>query len=330
MPRLLRFLLFALLAPPALVCVAALFNGRVEARTDFRASTLRAAPSPPLAGPLTLRLVTFNVAAGYLFTGNRPERMRAIAERLRALDPDLVGLQEAFVEADRAVLRAALAGSRLVHDVRFPGATVGNGLWILSAHPIREAFFHRFTGAGRWYRLWEGDWWAGKGVGLARVELPGGVLVDFFDTHAQAGRGNPENEPVRLAQMAELAAFVSEARAGSAPGFVVGDFNTRPGAPDYELAVRAAGLERVMALDSRIDHIFAVRDPRHRFEVLDSVEIRGTTRGSRPEHFVSRPPRLGEIWRMLFGEPGPTRLSDHPGYMTTLRVHPAAVSSRGW
>lgn len=316
----------ALLLIPLLTClgvgVAALTNGRVGADTRFRASRLLADPPPTIAGPLTLKLVTYNIADGYLFTGNRRERMRAIAAELARLDPDLVGLQEAFVAADRALLRRALAGSRLRHEVRFPGATVGNGLWILSAFPIQEAYFDRYEHAGRWYRLWEGDWWAGKGAGLARAALPDGSTVDFFVTHAQAGRGNPENREVRMEQMRQLARFVGEARTGTAPAFVVGDFNTRPGAPDYELAVSRAGLGRVMTLDSEIDHIFAVRDARYRFEVLDTVVIEGTTRGSGPELLVSRRPTWGELVGLLFGAPAVTRWSDHPGYMATVRIVP--------
>jgi sphingomyelin phosphodiesterase 2 len=200
---------------------------------------------------------------------------------------------------------------------------VGNGLWILSAHPIVESWFQRYRDAGRWYRVWEGDWWAGKGIGLARVQLPGGAVVDFFDTHAQAGRGNPENEDVRLLQMAQLARFVREARLPGAPAFVVGDFNTRPGAPDYEHAVREAPLTRVMTRTSEIDHVFAVADPALRYEALETRELRGRIASPRPEVLLSRAPGLGELWRMAFGAPSRTRLSDHPGYLAAVRVVPA-------
>jgi len=309
--------------PALAVAALAVANVRVEAPTDFRRSAFLADP-PPLAAPRTLRLVTYNIADGYLFTGNRRERMRAIAEQLARLDPDVVGLQEAFVASDRALLLETLAaqGSRLVHHVRFPGALVGNGLLILSAWPIEESFFHRFESDGSWYRVWEGDWWAGKGVGLARIRLPCGALLDFYDTHAVAGRGNPANEWIRLGQMAELARFVRESRLPTAPAFVVGDFNTRPGAPDYELAVREAGLVRAMAMDSEIDHVFAVASPRYELRVLASEELAGTTQGSRPELFVARPPSLGEIWSLAFGEPGPTALSDHPGYLASIEIRP--------
>jgi endonuclease/exonuclease/phosphatase family metal-dependent hydrolase len=321
--RVVRSLLLVALVPPVFVSLAALGNGRTAAPTNFRASPLLREAAPALAAPLTLRVVTFNIAAGYGFTNNRSVRLRAIAELLRELDPDLVGLQEAFIAADREELLRSLEGSRLRHHVRFPGATVGNGLWILSAHPIEEAWFHRFEQAGRWYRLWEGDWWAGKGIGLARVRLPGGERVDFFDTHAQAGRGNPENEEVRLGQMDELARFVREARLPGVPAFVVGDFNTQRGWPDYELAVRGAELARLMRMDSEIDHVFGVRDPALRYEVLETAELGGRIASPRPEIFLDRAPTLGELRTMWFGPPGSTRLSDHPGYLSTVRISPA-------
>jgi endonuclease/exonuclease/phosphatase family metal-dependent hydrolase len=307
------------------VGLAALGNARVDAPTAFATSRLRADALRPLAAPLELRVVTFNIADGYGFTNNRADRMRAIAKTLCELDPDLVGLQESFIAADRELLLRELGASRLAHHVRFDGATVGNGLLILSAFPIEEAWFHRYASNNPWYRLWEGDWWAGKGIGLARVRLPDGSLLDFFDTHAQAGRDNPANETVRLAQMEELARFVREARVPGAPALVVGDFNTRPSAPDYALAVREAQLVRLMTVDSDIDHVFGVADPAVTYEVIDTREIAGTVATPRPELFLDRAPTLSEIASMLFGPPGTSRLSDHPGYLVTLRVGAGTV-----
>ncbi len=308
--------------PVLLLGLAWMANAWVGAPTDLAGSVLHAGPPRPLPAPVTLRVVTFNIADGYLFTTNRAERMAAIAARLNDLDPDLVALQEAFIASDRATLRRALAPSRLEHEVRFPGALVGNGLWILSAHPIQEHLFHRFANSNPWYRVWEGDWWAGKGVGLARVVLPGGGVLDVFDTHAQAGRGNPANEQVRLGQMRELAAFVRRARTPGAPALLLGDFNTRPGAPDYELLVRETPLVRAMSIPSEIDHVFAVDDPAYAVDVQQTAPIRGRTRGAHEGIFLARAPSPGEWWRMHFGPPGPTALSDHPGYAVTLRIRP--------
>ncbi len=315
--------LLVLCSPLLVMCSLAPFNGRVGADTAFEKSALLANPPAPLAEPVTLKLVTYNIANAYLFTFNRPERMRGIAKKLIELDPDVVALQEAFIANNRELLYDELADSRLRHHVRFPSATLGNGLLVLSAFPIEEAYFFRYTRAGKWWKVWEGDWWAGKGVGLARLRLPGGGWVDFYNTHAQAPRrNNPYNLEVRADQMRELAEFVNASRCGAAPAFVAGDFNTTPENDDYKSLVAGADLARVMSMPSRIDHVFAVKSPRYRFEVLDTVKISGRVQGSQAAVFLVKPPDRKEFRKMLFGPAEETPLSDHPGYMTTVRVVP--------
>jgi sphingomyelin phosphodiesterase 2 len=301
----------------------AAFNGRTGAETDFSQSVALAQPPPPLAEPRTLRLVTFNIACAYGFTTNRPERLRAIAEIITGLDPDIVGFQEAFIAADREILLDALQGSRLRHHVRYPSATTGNGLFTVSAWPIEEAYFHRFDQSGPWYRIWEGDWWAGKGVGLARIRLPEGTLVDFYNTHAQAGRRHPTRYlEVRTSQMEGLAQFVNATKNGAGPAFVVGDFNTVPGRADFEAAVQGAHLERIMTIDSGIDHLLAVSDGVYHFETLETLAIEGEVMGSKGNLFLSRAPTFREMRRLYFGPGEMTRLSDHEGFLSEVRVIP--------
>ncbi|HPO17196.1 MAG TPA: endonuclease/exonuclease/phosphatase family protein [Candidatus Hydrogenedentes bacterium] len=308
-----------------IVLFAAVFiNPQIQAEQNLARSSLLLAPPPPLREPLTLKIVTYNVADAYLFTGNREERMRAIAAKLVELDADLVGLQESFVQADRNILLSVLAGSKLHHHMLFPGATVGNGLLILSAFPIQEAFFHRYEHSNPWYKLWQGDWWAGKGVGLARVMLPNGAIIDFYNTHAQAGRGDPGNAAVRSGQMKELTDFIKESRLPGGLAFVVGDFNTRRGNMDLEYAVEHAGMQETMTLDSGIDQIFALNTPHYVHETLETIRIDGTTQGSRPEFFLSRAPSPSELWNAWHGKPGMTALSDHSGFMSTIRITPNA------
>ena len=301
---------------------AAFINPRVQAEQSLARSSLLLAPPPPLHDPLTLKVVTFNIADAYLFTGNRQERMRAIAAKLTELDPDLVGLQESFVKTDRNVLLDSLASSRLKHHIRFPGATVGNGLLILSAFPIKEAFFYRYRHSNPWYKLWQGDWWAGKGVGLARVLLPNGGVIDFYDTHAQAGRGDTGNAIARSGQMKELAEFIAKSRLPNGLAFIVGDFNTRKGQPDIETAVSQAGLKWAMTLEPGIDHIFSISSPCYVYDTLETIRIRGTAQGSHPEFMLGHAPSFQEVWNGWFGKPGLTALSDHLGVMSSIRVIP--------
>lgn len=313
---------FAAVLAMVVVVAAVFINPRVQAEQDLALSSLLSGPPPPLAAPMTLKVVTYNIADAYLFTGNRPERMRAIAAKLTELDPDIAGIQESFIAADRKLLLECLAGSRLKHHVTFPAATVGNGLLILSAFPIQEAFFHRYKNSNPWYKLWQGDWWAGKGVGLARLQLPDGAVLDFYNTHAQAGRGDPANAAARISQMREMAEFINKSRLPGGPGFLVGDMNTRKGREDLEFAVEHAGLAWAMTVEPGIDHIFTLGSPRYSYETLETVTITGSTQGSRPEFMVSRAPTPREMWDNWFGAPGTTRISDHPGFMSTIQVVP--------
>ncbi len=93
----------------------------------------------------------------------RPERMQAIAEKLCKIDPDIVGFQECFIESDREILITELKrNSRLKYHFYYPSRLVGSGLLISSAFPLIEKSFHQFKASNPAYKVWEGDYWAGK------------------------------------------------------------------------------------------------------------------------------------------------------------------------
>lgn len=278
-------------------------NGHIGVETDYGASIFLKEKPVPLAEPLTVKIVTFNIQDLFVVGKNRPVRMRHIARVLGDLDPDIVGFQESFIGKDREVLIRALETTRLRHHQYYASSVGGSGLLISSAWPIREVFYHRYSVSGPPQRIWEGDFWAGKGVALARIETPAGML-DFYNTHAQAGYGRSSYREVRRTQMAELAAFMNGSRTQVAPAFLVGDMNCGIGEVDYETAAGDAGLTRLMAMDSRIDHIFAARNDHHASEVLDTVKI------------AERISEDGQV----FG------LSDHPGYMSTIRIAPSSAT----
>jgi sphingomyelin phosphodiesterase 2 len=288
----------------AFVTIMSFFNGRVGANVDFSKSAFKAQPPAPLTKPLMLKVVTFNIQDTMVVGWNRPTRMRAIGRILTKLDPDLVGFQEAFIASDRKVLMDALRESRLQYAQYFDSGTVGCGVFIASAFPIKEAYFHRYSTANPWYKLWEGDWWAGKGVGLARVELPNGLgMLDFYSTHAQAGYGNQGYRLIRQTQMTELAKFINDTRMGTVPTLITGDFNCRPGQDDFQQAMLGANLMSLIQNgEHQIDHILGVSDAKYRFEVLDTFPI------------AEKVPIDGS--RV-------TDLSDHNGYISTVRIGPA-------
>ncbi len=276
-------------------------NGWVGVGTDFQKSALLKAPPAALTEPAEVRLVTFNIQALWVVGRDRPARMRAIAGRLAELDPDVVGFQEAFVQADRDLLISELKRqTRLQHHQYYPSANVGSGLMVSSAWPMREVWFHRYAAHAPTYRFWQGDGLAGKGVSLTRIELPGGGMLDFFNTHAQAGYGNPAYKEVRAEQMREAVEFIRNARTGTSPVFFVGDMNCRVGEPEYDRLVESLSLERAMTIPSRIDHIFWAPLPQYRIETLETVML--------DDKFTEKGRQI--------------QLSDHPGYFSRVRIIP--------
>jgi endonuclease/exonuclease/phosphatase family metal-dependent hydrolase len=280
---------------------AVIYNGRVIAETNLAKSILLGQSQAPLASEVTLKVVTFNIHDLYIASSHRDERMRGIAKTLNELDPDIVGIQESFIEKDRDTLLNLLSGTRLAYHQYYQSATVGCGLLVLSAYPIVEPFFHRFTRNGRWYEFYHGDWWAGKGAALARIQLPQGYL-DFYNTHTHARYGSNAYEPDQESQMAELVQFIKNSALSWAPAFLVGDMNCTQDSKPYQIAAIGGGLTRLMDITSKIDHIFGVDNPHYKYEVLDTREIRDTV-----------PAGAGEV-----------ELSDHPGYMSTIRITPAS------
>lgn len=301
-----RLAVICVALPVACISALLLMNGRVGVGEDLSTSALLATPPASLRAPVTLKVATFNIQDLYLVGKDRPLRMRSIGAKLMILDPDIVGFQEAFIEPDRAILLKELESTRLKYHQYFPSGTVGSGLLIASAFPIKEVYFHRFSASNPFYKIWEGDWWAGKGVALARLELSEGH-VDFYNTHAQAGYGNPAYDLVRGEQMAALADFIGRSHSGTAPALLAGDMNCRPGDAEFEAAVNGAGLQRVMLGESRIDHLFARTDARYTFDVVATEPIEAMV-------------KLGEK---------EISLSDHTGYMSTITIRPAGSNTNG-
>lgn len=267
-------------------------------------------PPPPRSDArhdIALTVVTLNVHDLYLAARDRPERMRLIGAALAGLDVDVVSLQEAFIRADREVLLRELEGSPLAHHAYFDYGKVGSGLLVLSAHPIVETDFLEFSDKGKWYKPWHGDWWAGKGVALVRIRLPGGD-VDVFHTHAHAayGRTGADDEylSVRVAQHRELLAFIDETKRPANPVLAVGDFNCATGSPEYDVLIGEGELEPMLTIATRFDHVFAKASPCFRYESEPTRVIRSAA-------IAGREPR---------------RLSDHEAYVARITIDPQACA----
>ena len=154
---------------------------------------------------------------------------------------DVVAFQEVWHKRERKILRQAASAAGLIHQhywelgvglPLYPG-TGGTGLLICSRYPILVKSFHRFNVTGKIYRFDHGDYMAAKGVGLARIDTPGGV-VDVYNTHILAEySGKPETKEdtyhsCRVAQAFELAQFIRLVSQNTPLTVLCGDLNLDP------------------------------------------------------------------------------------------------------
>jgi endonuclease/exonuclease/phosphatase family metal-dependent hydrolase len=285
------------------------------------------AASPPRAERGVVRAVTFNLRHGGLFselTGDDEaieDRLRLVVEHLRALAPDVVGLQEASIGSRRGHVAARLAAALGYHHVHAPAAMRPLGSerlrravgWALD---FREgpAILSRFPIA-----RWQVD-------ELPRCERPFDVRVLIFaELQTPAGRlpvfsAHTAGDPCHTRAVADLV----RSRRRALPTLVMGDFNAtetqeaihvltgQAGFLDaFRLANPAApGLTDGQELDApratveqRIDYVF----------LLPGLEVPGRVVGSRV--VLDRPRRRGReaLWA-----------SDHYGVLANIAVGPEA------
>ncbi|MFF2508908.1 endonuclease/exonuclease/phosphatase family protein [Streptomyces sp. NPDC058067] len=229
-----------------------------------------AAPAAQAAGgaPVPLRIATYNVHAGSgmddVFDLDRQETA------LRALDADVIGLQEVDVHwgarsenrdvaqelATRLGMYVSFAPIYSLDPVTAGGPRREYGVAVLSRYPVRAAVNHDIT------RLSTQDPHPvpAPAPGFGEVELKvRGVPVQVFVTHLDY-RPDPS---VRAAQVADTRRIMAEERTSPADRqILLGDFNAEPTAPELaplwkELTPADPGALTFPALNpvKRIDYV---------------------------------------------------------------------------
>ena len=203
------------------------------------------APEPaPRPAPLTLRFVTFNLLHGGILSElsgddeGLEDRFRLAVEGLRALDADVVGLQEASTGRRRGNVAARLAmalGYRYVHAPaatrpfgsehmrRAVASVLGftEGPALLSRFPIARWHVYELPRCGRPFDV--------RVLVFAELETPAGRL-SAFSAHTSG-------DACHARAVAELV----RANAGPLPAVVMGDFNAPDTSPGVQFLTREAG-----------------------------------------------------------------------------------------
>lgn len=204
---------------------------------------------------LDLAVDRFRVASlnvwGLAIAYDLQERMQAIGTYFGGDNAvnglDAVLMQELWREKDyETVLKPAMQ-STFPHSHYFPSGVVGAGLVTWSKWPIAKVSFKPYTAQGRADHVFQGDWFAGKGVGLCVLEHPVLGPVYLYNTHTVAdysdsppswfssgGGGVDIYANARIAQIQEALEWVDQTCAPDAKVVILGgDFNTEPGGPGF-------------------------------------------------------------------------------------------------
>ena len=276
------------------------------------ATTGGAGPAAPLAEPLTLRVLVYNVEYGGTASTDRV---------IRQVDADVVGVLESYNRLPRI---AARAGYRYYNV----------GLQLLSKYPILEP-----SGAQGRYALIEVR--PGLVVPFVNAHLDSVRYGPRLLAKGEPARAVLASErEVRLSSMRKLLAPVRPLLAAGQPVLLTGDFN-EPSHLDYTAAMvgRRPGVSRVMRWPVSEAVLAAGLRDTFRTAHPDPRAVPGITWGAKPDgsgdriDFVYAARAVDVVSSRVVGERGgagvdlpfPRWTSDHRAVLSELRLTPVAL-----
>jgi sphingomyelin phosphodiesterase 2 len=240
----------------------------------------------------TINVLTLNCWGLKYISKYRSERLGEIGRKLAVHEPalDVVGLQECWTFADYLSIRSSVS-KRLQFSKFYHSGIFGGGLAIFSRWPIRDSTMYRYPLNGRPTAFFRGDWYVGKGVACASIQMPDGQLLEVFNTHLHAPYEAEPNDTYlchRTAQAWEIAKLMRSAAGRGSLVLGLGDFNMVPLSFAHVLIEARGGVRdvwRVVKPDSSIGASIdgPEKDRRARFEkpaipdVEESISYHGHT-----------------------------------------------------
>ncbi|KAI4191095.1 MAG: hypothetical protein L6R41_000316 [Letrouitia leprolyta] len=201
--------------------------------------------------PLTINILTFNCWGLKYLAKWRNERLEEIGRSIAVTvpTPEIVGLQECWTQEDYLAIRRHTC-QILPHGKFYYSGIFGGGLAILSKWPITESNMVRYPLNGRPTAFFRGDWFVGKGVACASIQIGSGRenVVEVFCTHLHAPYEREPNDSYmchRTAQAWEIARLM-RAAAERGHGIIgLGDFNMVPLSLAHQLITTHAPVQDV-------------------------------------------------------------------------------------
>jgi sphingomyelin phosphodiesterase 2 len=185
--------------------------------------------------PVEIKVFTLNCWGLRFVSEKRAERMEHIGHYLSNSDYDVVMLQEVWMGEDFERIRVAVSDT-LPHSHFFDNGVIGSGTCIFTRAQINDATFHEFTMNGYPHKVWHGDWFGGKGLGVCQINFRG------FDVHLYTSHYHAEYDRLhdvylghRVVHALESAQWIKLASSSADLTIYAGDFNTEPRDVPYKL-----------------------------------------------------------------------------------------------
>ena len=192
----------------------------------------------------TLSVFTLNCwGIGFGVSKDRVTRFRAIGQFLAGSNFDLVCLQEVWCPSDFKTI-IEFTKTCLPYSHFFNHGIIGSGTCILSKAAIVDATFHEFSLNGYPHKIFHGDWFAGKGLGVCAIDFKGfNIHVFVSHLHAEYSRSKDIYLGHRVMQALEAAQWIKLTSSGADLTLYAGDFNFGPEDVPYALLRSVAGLQ---------------------------------------------------------------------------------------
>ncbi|XP_054641495.1 sphingomyelin phosphodiesterase 2-like isoform X2 [Dunckerocampus dactyliophorus] len=201
----------------------------------------------------TIRVFSLNCWGVRYFSKRCTQRFTMIADMLLKEEHNIILLQEVWSEKDYLFLRKKLASSHS-HCHYFKSGVIGSGLAIFSKYRIQDTLLYRYSLNGYPYMAHHGDWFGGKAVGLAILNI-GTLTANVYVTHlhAEYSRERDTYLPHRVVQAWELQQFIRHTSAGADMVVLGGDLNMHPQDLGTRLLMSYTGLRDAYAEAEQFD-----------------------------------------------------------------------------
>jgi sphingomyelin phosphodiesterase 2 len=130
------------------------------------------------------------------------------------------------------------------HSHFFYSGVLGSGLCFFSKHKIISVFFHHWAVNGYVHKIQHGDWFGGKGVGLAKIKIFDHVINFYIaHLHAEYDKNNDEYMAHRVIQAYDTAQFLENTKGDCSMQILAGDLNIEPDSLAYRLLLSTSGMK---------------------------------------------------------------------------------------